>query len=581
MRLTVSARGYIPVQDTITYYSNSIVVGYLSQTIDDDSLGGSFGNGDGVANPSETIQLSLLLKNFGTTDTAYGVTSILTSDSSAIHVMMDSLRFGNIAPGESTGTAIPYLIHIAPDAADGENIGLHLNITDSLGHAWQGVVNVPIMAPNFNIRSIAITGGNGDTLIDRGETVDLTINAVNTGHQGLLGASAVLRTNDSLIQILDSTAIFGNAAPGDTINNSNDHFTVSVNPDAYVGHQLNFNLAISGVGPVELHSTFTKRAGLPHVTDPIGPDAYGYYCFDNADTSYDQHPTYSWINIDTLAWSHVNLNDDDVQTISLPIEVKYYGQTFNQITICDNGFVSLGQTWYNDFYNSPIPAPQNAPAMLAPFWDDFKSLSGQMKVYYHQDTTAGWFTIGWKNARDDDNSQTETFEIVILDRAMWPTLTDDNDIIFQYFRALNPSTISVGICSPDKRMGIQCLFNNAYTPGADTVNNGRAIKFTTGSLYRPDVIGESNLPVKFSLSQNYPNPFNASTSIRFALPAAGHVTIDVFNLLGERVQRLTDADFNAGDHSVIWNANQATSGVYFYRLSTKEGIVTKRMVLLK
>jgi len=147
--------------------------------------------------------------------------------------------------------------------------------------------------------------------------------------------------------------------------------------------------------------------------------------------------------------------------------------------------------------------------MLAPFWDDFRQSSGQLRVYYHQDTTADWFAIGWKNARDNETGQLETFEIIILDRALWPTATDDNDIIFQYYRALSPTLMSVGICSPDRRDGIQYLYNNNYTPGAATLTQGRAIKFTTGSLYHPDAINESDLPSKFSLSQNYPNPFNA------------------------------------------------------------------------
>ena len=275
------------------------------------------------------------------------------------------------------------------------------------------------------------------------------------------------------------------------------------------------------------------------------------------------------------------MNDDDVQTINLPTPVIYYGQVFNELTICDNGFVSLGQNWFANFLNCPIPNPQNAPAMLAAFWDDFKQYTGQLKVYYHADTTNGWFLVGWKNARDDDNSQTETFEILIMDRAMWPSVTGDNEIIYQYNRALSPTSISVGICSPDRQDGIQYLFDNSYTPGAANIVTGRAIKFTTGSMYTTNVGDGNKLPSEFSMSQNYPNPFNASTTVKFSLATSGHVTIDIFNILGEKVSRLTDGDFSAGPHSVIWNASEATSGVYFYRIVAGDKSVTKRMTLLK
>jgi len=75
------------------------------------------------------------------------------------------------------------------------------------------------------------------------------------------------------------------------------------------------------------------------------------------------------------------------------------------------------------------------------------------------------------------------------------------------------------------------------------------------------------LPLTYSLSQNYPNPFNPATDIAFALPKAGDVRLEVFNVLGQRVAVLIDAPMQAGYHIVTWNAAKEASGLYFYKLS--------------
>ena len=93
------------------------------------------------------------------------------------------------------------------------------------------------------------------------------------------------------------------------------------------------------------------------------------------------------------------------------------------------------------------------------------------------------------------------------------------------------------------------------------------------------------LPTDFALGQNYPNPFNPSTIIPYQLPTAGHVRLDVFNLLGQRLATLVDAERSAGVHTEQWDATDAAgravgAGVYIYRLSSGEMTESRRMVLV-
>ena len=80
-------------------------------------------------------------------------------------------------------------------------------------------------------------------------------------------------------------------------------------------------------------------------------------------------------------------------------------------------------------------------------------------------------------------------------------------------------------------------------------------------------VNDNNNAVKeYRLFQNYPNPFNPSTVIEFALPAQSNVTISVFNIIGQKVAVLFKGTENAGNHSVTWNAQNLSSGVYFYKI---------------
>ncbi len=96
-----------------------------------------------------------------------------------------------------------------------------------------------------------------------------------------------------------------------------------------------------------------------------------------------------------------------------------------------------------------------------------------------------------------------------------------------------------------------------------------------------DMEDRDALPIIFSLDQNYPNPFNVSTIILYSLPEATDVTIEIYNILGQQVAILFDGFQQAGEHTIVWDASDYPSGVYFVRLETTEKSTHIKMVLLK
>lgn len=110
------------------------------------------------------------------------------------------------------------------------------------------------------------------------------------------------------------------------------------------------------------------------------------------------------------------------------------------------------------------------------------------------------------------------------------------------------------------------------------VGEGIIIKTSplTGIQTVSNVISDNYL-----LHQNYPNPFNPVTQIKYNLPKAGFVTVKVFDILGKEVAQLVNEYNTAGTYEINWNAMQYSSGVYFYKIETKDFSQTKKMMLVK
>ena len=93
-------------------------------------------------------------------------------------------------------------------------------------------------------------------------------------------------------------------------------------------------------------------------------------------------------------------------------------------------------------------------------------------------------------------------------------------------------------------------------------------------------------PIQSAEVRNFPNPFNPEATIEYSLPAASHVTVTVYNVIGQQIRTLVDRSQSAGTHQVIWdgtdrNGRQCPTGVYFYRFKAGDYTETRKMVLIK
>lgn len=121
------------------------------------------------------------------------------------------------------------------------------------------------------------------------------------------------------------------------------------------------------------------------------------------------------------------------------------------------------------------------------------------------------------------------------------------------------------------------LMANILAAGAAIVNCPVVVNESATSVEQDG----NSLPAVYSLNQNYPNPFNPSTRINFSIPENETVSLVVYNLIGEKIADLVNEVLPAGNYTVNWNAENVSSGIYFYALSTNNFSETRKMILLR
>lgn len=364
---------------------------------------------------------------------------------------------------------------------------------------------------------------------------------------------------------------------------------------------------------------------------PTFQDEFGYYWFDSG---HPLGPEYNWLDITGIGQVvdfGGNPDDGNSGPIDLGFDFDFYGSSFNRIFICSNGWVSFSDSTSTSSYNRPMPyggAPNN---LLAAFWTDLNPSAGGDVYYYTNDVDSA--VISWENVYDNWQEGRFTFQIQLI---------APDTVVYQY-EAMGPEgridDASIGIENGNGTIGLEVSYNQIFTYGEKGVrfcladppgeldwleaegDHGRilpaqsldvtlncsagdhpdGIYFASIDLYNndPDSIhvhipvvmnvgmtsvdghDVGGVPLHAMLWQNYPNPFNATTEIRYTLPTPTDVRVDIYNLLGERIETLVECRQEAGEHSVNWDASKAASGVHFYKLTAGDFTETKRMILVK
>ncbi|MBL7075687.1 T9SS type A sorting domain-containing protein, partial [candidate division KSB1 bacterium] len=181
----------------------------------------------------------------------------------------------------------------------------------------------------------------------------------------------------------------------------------------------------------------------------------------------------------------------------------------------------------------------------------------------------------------------ELEEVWLVDPAQWPSpgswanvdITDGTDTLILYIDSdtdvdeMDAPTYNFALVG----IGTQYTYSTPPDDGYEIMPRFQA-DFT-------EIVGIDELadllPTVYDLHQNYPNPFNPNTTIKFDVVDPGHLSLKVYNILGQEVTTLVDQQMEPGFHSIRWNATGVATGVYFYRIEVNDFVKIRKMVLLK
>ena len=482
LQVTVTGHDLLPYQGQATVGDQPAWVALDHWTLDDTA-----GNNDGLPNPGETLEIDLVLRNLGTATTT-GVSATVTSESPYLTVTQDEASFGAMTAGAvATGDRTIRLAvsNQAPDAAD---CRLRIQVDSGAG-SWVSQLDLAIVGSDFEPQNVDFSGGDPQP----GSTGDLVITLANIGAGDCPGATAILRSQSPWVAITDSLGAWGPLASGGNGSNAGDPFTVAFATDCIRGHLAPFTVLLTQADGAERRVDFTVAVGTTSVTDPAGPDLYGYYAFDSGDAGYSQAPVYDWVEIDPAhggSGTDVGLSDfgyeqDDTATVNLPFTCRYYGQEHDRLSICSNGWVAFGYTTLRHYRNWTVPSAGSPDAMIAVFWDDLKQ-SGSNRVYRWHDTANHRFIVQWSRMSNYTGGL-QTCQVIILDPAHHPTTSGDSAIICQYHTVNNNDSsrgyATAGIQNHDRTDGVLYTYYADYAPGAAPLAAGLAIAYLpTGVL---------------------------------------------------------------------------------------------------
>ncbi|MEE9555228.1 MAG: C25 family cysteine peptidase [candidate division Zixibacteria bacterium] len=502
--VTVTAVNHRPHLGHSIVANQAVAVGVDAIAIDDDNSGNSSGNNDGNVNPSETIEFGITLKNFGNSTTATNVEATLSSLTPDVVITVPNQSYGDIVPGGSANSG-QFGAQFGSSIPQNERIILELDISSDQG-SWTAAVPVDIKSMYF-LHLGTTYPGNGNGRLDPGETSSLVFELQNIGELAGTSLTGVLSTSSPLINITDNTADFGNIGIGVTGSNGASPFAVEADYTIYNGANVNFNLELTSANGSVSIGTIPVVIGYVASYDPVGPDNYGYYMYDNTDAGYGPFPIYSWTEISPYeggSGTRINFpdnSDDDAAVIDLPFDFVYYGESFDYMLVCINGFIAFdtssydmgGNRWSNS-HNLHIPELAAPRGLIGPYWDDleFSGLNGVFKYY---DSANNRFIIEWTGCTHARTGSPQTFQMIIYDPVHYPTPTGDSEILFQYNTINNDDDNSVsekpglystvGFQNLENDDGLQYTFDNIYHPGAATLSSGRAIKVTTDTGLAP------------------------------------------------------------------------------------------------
>jgi hypothetical protein len=539
LALTVTAHNFLPYETEIPVITGAYVT-YLTSVINDSS-----GNNDHIPNPGETVGYSLLFKNEGNV-AANNLYAKFTYDGSELTILDSLESIGNLNPEESVWVNNGFQFYVNNNVSDGAVIRFNLTITDNQAHTWIYQPSIIIGTPVIILTGYSFTdsspGGNNNSILEPGETLELRLSVKNNGHGIAYNAGANISINDPYLTILNPNTNFGDILPdSNAVSSVPLEIRIESNcPSPYIA-AIRTEMTSCGYSFIDTILLFVGPTGLSEDFEAgsLGWTHGGTYDLWHLSGHNSHSPITSFYCGDT---SYQYFNNMNCYLLSPPFIVQpnsvlsFWRWFLVPIYGVDGLYViveSNGNSDTLDFIGTGGALPPSSPPHT----------SGGGQRWGGADAIPG----SWLQERYPLNSYQpgETLQIRFV-------FISDND-----------SRVSEGFYIDDVRVS------------SETALEENLMKLPPKEVY---------------LSPGYPNPFLNRTTIYYNLTYAGQVNMRIYNRAGRLVRNLFNESKNAGYYYINWdvgdgNSRSLSSGIYFLVFTARNGSSTttlrRKLIVLK
>jgi len=614
--------------DSLAYLS------YSGNVIDDDNEGLSRGNGDGIAQNGEIIELAFRIRNTG--GTASSSVNAVVRSLDGRGVLDDSITvIPPIAPGE-TGMSAPIPLHISAQTPNAHVLNfLALLSGDATPCVMLPALTVssPVLAalpPLFDDDAIPPSIGNDNGELNPGETIELTARAINYGGNIAANVTGTLQNSDGRATVLQSSTFFGDIAPNETTDGQTP-LVFRVNSNVSAGQSVSFRIAVADTSGFQASIThvFTvvrpalTAAGLRADDAPPGGDGNGRLTLGESGMLYPRlrnegGGTATGVvarlaSLDTLVLLldsvatlgtippgttqepmqgfRVEITSQGTEPRTVPFTVSFSGD--DGITGSDEVFLILGDVQFFDDFETDMN-----------YWSVFGShlIWTRESWDYHSPHHA--FYCGNSGSRTyppgaESYLRSSPFQFSGQGTLLCHTRYEiaAGDVAKVQFQTGNTTYHLLAEFSGSSSGWQEQRFSLAGLPIAEEAY----VRF----WFRSDWTGEAEgwyvddvivieqdlavdepesfgpLPEQTSLESAYPNPFNDRAMIRYRLAETGRVRLTLFDVQGRKVATLLDQDRIPGTYEISWKPLSIASGIYLIQLEAGGKHQVKKLVHLK
>ncbi len=521
------------------------------------------GNGNGLLDYAETVYLTIGLVNVGTSD-AINVSAGLFSTDEYLTMLDDSANFGTIAPGDTVFVTEDYQVTAISSIPDMHLAVIDLSASADTRDTWVTSFSLTGHAPVLAMEGYSIddASGNNNGRLDPGETVQLTVNALNSGSSDAFNVAGTLTSASSNITISNNPLVYGDILAGQT---GMQAFEVIVDAEAPTGEATQFLFDLAAENEITGHGEFIEYLGQVPVllvdwdNNHNSPDVIEQ-CLTNLEVEFERVEVLPE-DMNLYASVFVCLGTYDQNHVLTAEEGQVLADYLNQ---GGSLYMEGADTWFYDPQFTPTPVHEMFNITgLEDGGSDLAILNGQ----------AGSIADGMSFNFSGDNSYVDHIDAIAPAQVMFMNNEPSFGAGVSYdagtYHTIGFSFELGGLQDGDKNkddLMIEILdFFNIQGVWTGVEENGPRVNLVSGS---------------------YPNPFSNHTAILFETEKSARISIDIFNVNGMLVNSIFDAEVGAGTHEVIWDGTDnggkgVAGGVYFYQLRAGNSQATGKLVKME